>query len=217
MSQQSVSVPSAPASETAAEASRRRLLEAARTCFGRSGFRGTTTKEIADVAGLAEKTLFRHFPTKTSLFQAAVVAPFASFISDYLAEWASRPRGARPTEVSVREFYEEAMTVLDQYGPLLTALVAAQAFESEDAGVGTTVTTSLGEMLEDLDVIGEVVRASGRTLHPHITPRLMFGMVIATSLFGDWLFGADGSPDREQLLDEMTTLTVTGLGEPTPT
>lgn len=217
MSQPPASVSRPATTETVAEASRRQLLDAARTCFGRSGYRGTTTKEIADVAGLAEKTLFRHFPTKTSLFQAAVVTPFSSFISEYLASWAERPRGARPTEVSVREFYAEAMTVLDEDGPLLTALVAAHAFESDGTGVGTTVSASLGEMLQGLDVIGEQVKASGRTLHPHITPRLMFGLVIASSLFGDWLFGEEGPPDRELLLDEMTRLTVSGLAGHLPT
>ena len=36
--------------ESAAESSRRRLLEAARQCFAQSGYRGTTTKEIAAAA-----------------------------------------------------------------------------------------------------------------------------------------------------------------------
>lgn len=200
--------------ETAAQASRRRLLMAARVCFGRSGYRGTTTKEIAEVAGLAEKTLFRHFPTKVELFEAAVVTPLSTFISEYFQTWADRPRNARPTEVSVREFYAEALDVLDEHGPLLTALVAAKAFGSTDAAFEAQLTTSLGEMLEGLDVIGAKVQASGRSLHPHITPRLMFAMVAAVSFFDGWLFGTGDQPSREAVLDELTALTVTGLTGP---
>ena len=200
--------------ETPAQASRRRLLMAARVCFGRSGYRGTTTKEIAEVAGLAEKTLFRHFPTKTQLFEAAVVTPLSTFISDYFRTWAARPRSVRPTEVSVREFYAEALDVLDEHGPLLTALVAARAFGSTDAAFEAELTTSLGEMLEGLDVIGAMVQASGRSLHPRITPRLMFAMVAAVSLFDGWLFGTGEQPSREAVLDELTALTVTGLTGP---
>lgn len=209
-----LSTPPHGGGETAAQASRRRLLTAARVCFGRSGYRGTTTKEIAEVAGLAEKTLFRHFPTKIGLFEAAVVTPLSTFISEYFQAWADRPRNARPTEVSVREFYAEALDVLDEHGPLLTALVAAKAFGSTDAAFEAQLTTSLGEMLEGLDVIGAKVQASGRNLHPHITPRLMFAMVAATSLFDGWLFGTGEQPSREAVLDQLTALTVTGLTGP---
>lgn len=193
-------------------------MAAARECFGRSGYRGTTTKEIAEVAGVAEKTLFRHFPTKTVLFEAAVVTPLSSFIADYLRAWSDRPRNARPTEVSVREFYAEALDVLDEHGPLLTALVAARAFGSTDPAFEEELTGSLGGMLEQLDVIGTMVQSSGRHLHPRITPRLMFAMVAATSLFDGWLFGTDEQPSRQEVLDELTALTVTGLDGPsTPT
>ena len=205
---------SAEPAETTAQASRRRLLDAARDCFGRSGYRGTTTKEIAEVAGVAEKTLFRHFPTKAALFEASVVTPVATFISDYLRSWAERPRNARPAELSVREFYAEALGVLDEHGPLLTALVAARAFGSIDAAFEAELTTALGEMLNDLDVIGGMVQASGRSLRPRITPRLMFAMVAGVSLFDGWLFGTGEPPSREAVLDELTAFTVTGLTGP---
>lgn len=199
---------------TAEPSSRERLLTAAREAFGRSGYRGTTTKEIAEVAGLAEKTLFRHFPTKVKLFEEAVVAPLSTFISDYLRTWTDRPRNSRPTEVSVREFYAEALDMLDEHGPLLTALVSARAFGSTDAAFEDEMTQSLGEMLSGLDLIGDMVQASGRSLHPRITPRLMFAMVTATSLFDGWLFGTGDQPDRESVLDELTALTVYGLNGP---
>ena len=35
-------------------------LEAARTLFARQDYRNTTTKEIAEAAGIAEHLLFRH-------------------------------------------------------------------------------------------------------------------------------------------------------------
>jgi AcrR family transcriptional regulator len=49
---------------------RERILIAARDVIGRKGKRGATTREIAEVAGVNEATLFRHFGTKESLLVA---------------------------------------------------------------------------------------------------------------------------------------------------
>lgn len=52
------------------EETRERILAAARDVIGRKGRRGATTREIADVAGVNEATLFRHFGTKEALLLA---------------------------------------------------------------------------------------------------------------------------------------------------
>ncbi len=51
---------------------RERILAAAHRVFAEAGFRGATTRRIADVAGVNEVTLFRHFATKELLLTAAV-------------------------------------------------------------------------------------------------------------------------------------------------
>jgi AcrR family transcriptional regulator len=52
------------------EETRERILTATREVIGRKGKRGATTREIADVAGVNEATLFRHFGTKEALLVA---------------------------------------------------------------------------------------------------------------------------------------------------
>jgi len=47
---------------------RRQLLDAALELFSRKGFDGTTTREIAAVAGVTEAIIFRHFPSKQALY-----------------------------------------------------------------------------------------------------------------------------------------------------
>ena len=49
---------------------RERILGAAREVFERNGTRGTTTREVAERAGVNEATLFRHFHNKTSMLDA---------------------------------------------------------------------------------------------------------------------------------------------------
>jgi AcrR family transcriptional regulator len=51
--------------------SRQKLLEAAMRVFAESGFRGATTRRIAEEAGVNEVTLFRHFKSKNALISEA--------------------------------------------------------------------------------------------------------------------------------------------------
>src|ERR1700737_266446 len=47
---------------------RQLILSAAKRCFARHGFAGTTTKSVALAASISEGLLFKHFPTKSALY-----------------------------------------------------------------------------------------------------------------------------------------------------
>ena len=44
------------------------ILAAAKRCFARHGFAGTTTRSVAAAASISEALLFKHFPTKSALY-----------------------------------------------------------------------------------------------------------------------------------------------------
>ena len=54
----------------AGEERRLQILAVAVSLFSNRGFRGTTTKEIAQAAGVSEAMVFRHFATKEELYAA---------------------------------------------------------------------------------------------------------------------------------------------------
>ena len=47
---------------------RQLILAAAKRCFARHGFAGTTTKSVAAAAAISEGLLFKHFPSKAALY-----------------------------------------------------------------------------------------------------------------------------------------------------
>jgi AcrR family transcriptional regulator len=55
---------------SSSEETRSRILAAARAIYEQNGTRGTTTREVAERAGVNEATLFRHFGSKNALLQA---------------------------------------------------------------------------------------------------------------------------------------------------
>jgi TetR/AcrR family transcriptional regulator, transcriptional repressor of aconitase len=48
---------------------RKAIVAAAVPLFARNGFAGTTTRELAEAAGISEALLFRHFPSKQLLYR----------------------------------------------------------------------------------------------------------------------------------------------------
>jgi AcrR family transcriptional regulator len=83
-----------------------RIVEAAAQLFAHNGFKGTTTRDIAQLADLNEATLFRYFPRKPELFWAAVKSHVA------------RVKLARDTQISLAS--DDAPTIVV---PLLIAFI----------------------------------------------------------------------------------------------
>jgi len=54
-----------------------RILQAAVRVYAQHGWRGATTRRIAEEAGVNEVTLFRHFGSKDALLDAAIVSTVA--------------------------------------------------------------------------------------------------------------------------------------------
>jgi len=79
---------------------REKILETSLKLFSTKGFLGATTKEIAREAGVAEITLFRHFPSKENLFE------------EVLNKYSFLPvlKGLLPEIAAMR--YEKALTVI---------------------------------------------------------------------------------------------------------
>jgi AcrR family transcriptional regulator len=59
-----------PPSRLTTDERRRAILEAIRSVFAEKGFHGTTTKELAEAAGVSEALLFKHFPSKDAMYAA---------------------------------------------------------------------------------------------------------------------------------------------------
>jgi AcrR family transcriptional regulator len=57
-----------------ADERRQAIVEAVRNVFAEKGFDGTTTRELAKAAGVSEALLYKHFPSKESLYTAMLDA-----------------------------------------------------------------------------------------------------------------------------------------------
>lgn len=76
------------------EATRERLLRAALELFTSAGFLETTTAALAERAGVAEGTIYRHFPSKDALFNEAYRRSLRLSLDALAAPEADRTTGA---------------------------------------------------------------------------------------------------------------------------
>ena len=51
---------------------RQAIIEAAAGLFAEKGFRGVTTRELAQAVGVSEPVLYQHFQTKRDIYEAIV-------------------------------------------------------------------------------------------------------------------------------------------------
>lgn len=102
------------------EATRARLIEATLTVVRDVGYPHASTRAIAQAAGVAEGTIYRHFPDKTALFFAAVMESNAPII-EALAALPERA-GQATVEANLIDAAVQLAGLQDQIMPLELAI-----------------------------------------------------------------------------------------------
>jgi len=130
------------------EETRERILSAAREIIAKKGKRGATTREIADVAGVNEATIFRHFGTKEALI-VEVARHFCGFTA--LRGVAAQLHGDVSDDLLVigRTMYERMESQMD----MIRWSLVEQDYEAD-----IFATTAWRPQLAILDVVGEFMR-----------------------------------------------------------
>ena len=104
------------------EATRARLIEATRSVVREVGYAHASTRAIAQAAGVAEGTIYRHFPDKASLFFATVLesnAPIVAWVTTLPARAGEGAVEENLTDAAVR-----LASLRDQILPLELAIAA---------------------------------------------------------------------------------------------
>ena len=78
--------PEAIGSTRVEEDPRTRILKSALRLFARQGYDGTTTRELALAAQVAEGTLFRHFANKKAILVEVATSGWVEILTDLLTE-----------------------------------------------------------------------------------------------------------------------------------
>jgi AcrR family transcriptional regulator len=189
---------------------RRLLLDAARALFALQDYRSTTTKEIAEKAGVLEHLLFRQFGSKAALFHEAVVVPFVQIIEDLSARWESIVPGPGQSEAVAREFHGALYDLFVENRGLVMTLWAADALTDEEL-----VETGVADIDRAIALLGQLGSKGSDILgihadHPDLAARSTVAMVAGMAAFSATFFGGT-RPPRDVIVEELTQATLHGF------
>jgi AcrR family transcriptional regulator len=171
-----------------------RIVQAAREEFQRSGFTGATTAAIARKADVTEAQLFRCFGSKSNLFRETIFKPvdqhFLQFLNQHMPEIRKAASNAAMTDL----YATELQRFIRENAGVLASLVVAQTYESG------TEHPAIDSLHTYFDRCASLMRErlKGRTkVDPRLTVRVVFGAVLASVMFKDWLFPAGLATEEE--------------------
>ena len=188
---------------------RARLLRAAREVFAELGYAGATTKQIAARAEVGEVLLFRHFASKSGLFDEAVLTPFESFVDQWAERWSHHaPDGDSMYELG-RGYVDLLYGFFEDNRQLVVALLSAQAHHPAVATRLQAMFANLAETLQAGSIEYGLANRDAMT-----TVRLTFAMVLSMVEHSELFFAADTRPPREKLVDQLTEYMLYGVNQP---
>jgi AcrR family transcriptional regulator len=184
---------------------RRLLLEAARDLFASQGFAGTSTREIAERAGVSETLMFRAFGSKVGLFREALVAPFVEFVERFNEKWRSGLVSELDDEELSRQFIGELFDLFRQNRGLVVMLWTADAQTGDELashGVFDEINAQL-RVLVDIGSAATLDRQGRQLGRQDLATRSTLAMVAGMAVFGESFYGKR-IPPRDDIVDELT-------------
>lgn len=189
-------------------ATRARLIGATLDVVREQGYAHTTVRAIATAAGVAEGTLYRHFPDKAALFFAAVVERHAP-IMEWVAELPARA-GQGTVQGNLTECLRRLSVLQADVVPLELAILA----DPELARQRASAVPSPGEPLPGppghLAAYLAAEQELGR-VRPDVDPSIL-AVVVLSSLLGLVLApGPMGPGGGSAMVDTAVRLFIEGI------
>jgi AcrR family transcriptional regulator len=154
------------------EETRNRILAATREIFAKKGRRGTTTREIAEHAGVNEATLFRHFGSKDAIIDAVAERYCAA---GQLQELAASLSG--DLDADLRRL---AYALVDRMEQVRDLIVMSLVEEETDTAVGNAAWRAPAAIRQIVtDYMAKRVQIGDLEGDPLLLARFFMGMIFA--------------------------------------
>jgi AcrR family transcriptional regulator len=179
------------------DATRTRIIKAGQKLFARQGYDGTTTRDLAAAAGVAEGTVFRHFPNKKAILIEVATQGWVEILTDLL------------TELSEMESYEAVGKVMrrrmlnfHKNGDLMrVCFMEAQFHEDLRTRVQTEV---IDKMTNVAEAFFETAMEKGvyRKMNPRIVAQVFVGMFAIAGFSHNTIMEPQASPQEMKEMAE---------------
>jgi len=190
-----------------------RILKAAQRLFARRGFEGTTTRELAKAAGVAEGTLFRYFENKKAILVEVATQGWIEILTDLLTELSEMGSYKAIAQVMRRRM----MNLHANADLLRVCFIEAQCHADLQQRIQTDVIVKMTDVAE---AFFETAMDQGiyRRMNPRMVAQVFLGMFTVAGFSQDSIMPAGSAPQEMQAMAEgLADIFLNGvLAEPTP-
>jgi len=148
-----------------------KILKAALHLFAQRGYSGTTTKDLAQSAGVAEGTLFRHFENKKAILVAVASQGWVEILTDLLTELSEMG-----SYKAIGQVMQRRMLNLRKNSDLMRVCFMEAQFHPElREQIQTEV---IGKMIDVAEAFFQTAMDRGvyRPMNPRMVARVFLGM-----------------------------------------
>jgi AcrR family transcriptional regulator len=193
------------------------LQAAATTYFAQNGYAGTSTRAIATQAGVSETLLFRHFGTKSGLFEATTLERFRLAVDEFVVRWDRRPVAAGKEEEHARSYLAALLRLVRAQRGVMFALLTLDRDEPEVKAIHAAALVAFERLVDGItrhvlrDADGELLTG----VDPDATPSVVAAVVLSVTLLDEWLFPPGSARPATSVIDEeVVTYVLYGLDRP---
>ena len=184
-----------------------RILKSAEKLFAKHGYGGTTTRDLAQAAGVAEGTLFRHFENKKAILVAVATQGWMEILTDLLTELSEmgsykavaqvmrkRMLGLQANTDMLRVCFMEA-----QFHPELRDRIQAEVIDKM-----TDVAEAFFQTAMD--------RGEYRQMNPRVVARIFLGMFTVSGFSQSTMADEASSPeDMKEMAETLADVFLNGV------
>lgn len=138
------------------------ILEAAIHLFAEKGYNGTTTSEIAKLAGVAEATIFKHYHTKKGLLLQLVIPAISKFASPFILNTLIEIlEQEKPIEEILQDLIKDRTKLIEKNWKLIRIVIVESLFHPDlrqalQENVFEHVVDTVCQKIDYLKAIGKI-------------------------------------------------------------
>ncbi|MCL6459726.1 MAG: TetR/AcrR family transcriptional regulator [Gorillibacterium sp.] len=189
-----------------------RILQSAVDVFAEKGYAAASTSEIAERAGVAEGTIFRHYKTKKELLHSIMVPVMLKFIApasidDFVKVLETKYESY---EDFLRAIITNRLTFARNYLPVIKILLQEIPFQNELRGQFINIAKDkvMGKMVAIIEYYQQ--RGDIRPLPPLTIIRLTVSVFLGY-VFSRLILVPDNSWDDQQEIEQSIAFIMKGL------
>ncbi|NET44725.1 TetR/AcrR family transcriptional regulator [Okeania sp. SIO2B3] len=176
---------------------RTKILQAAQKLFAKSGYDGTTIRDLAKKAGVAEGTLFRHFTNKKAILIELATQGWVEILTDLLTELSEMS-----SYKAVAQVMRRRMLNMSRNADMMKVCFLEAQFHPELRD------KIQSEVIEKMTDVAEAFFATAmergvyRQMNPKLVARVFLGMFAIAGFSQKTLLEPDASPQAMQEMAE---------------